>query len=96
MRNTCYSQLRKKISHSSDAEFHEEIHTQDCSCATPETLAIKNADSEMVRKAIEELPVRYREIVVLREIEGMSYLEMGKILNESAMSERRCSAHASA
>ena len=83
VRNTCYSQLRKKIPHSSDAEFDEEIHAHDYACSTPETIAIKSADSAMVRKAIEELPARYREIVILREIEGMSYSEMGKILNES-------------
>lgn len=83
VRNTCYSQLRKKIPHSSDAEFDEEIHAHDYACSTPETIAIKSADSAMVRKAIEELPVRYREIVILREIEGMSYSDMGKILNES-------------
>lgn len=82
VRNTCYTQLRKKIPHLSDAEFDEEIHTQECFFGTPETIAIKNADSEIVRKAIEELPVRFREIVILREIEGMSYSEMAKILDE--------------
>jgi RNA polymerase sigma-70 factor (ECF subfamily) len=83
VRNTCYTQLRKKIPHVSDAEFSEEIHSHEYSTGTPETIAMQNADSEMVQKAIAELPVRYREIVILREIEGMSYSEMGKVLNES-------------
>lgn len=82
VRNTCYTQLRKKIPHLSDATFDEEIHTEEGASRTPEAIAIKNADSQLVRKAIEELPLRYREIVILREIEGMSYSEMGKILNE--------------
>ena len=83
VRNACYTRLRKKIPHLSDAEFDEEIHTQEYSSGTPETITIKNADSKMVRKVIEELPLKFREVIILREIEGMSYSEMGKILNES-------------
>ena len=88
VRNTCYTQMRKRIPHLADAEFNEEIHSEDCSSATPEMIAMKNADSEMVRRAIEELPLRYREVVILREVEGMSYAEMGEILNESLSNVR--------
>jgi RNA polymerase sigma-70 factor (ECF subfamily) len=37
------------------------------------------AQSEMVRKAIEELPPEFREVVILREMEGMSYKEIADI-----------------
>jgi RNA polymerase sigma-70 factor, ECF subfamily len=82
VRNTCYTQLRKKP-HLSDPEFDEEVHAPECCSGTPETIAIRNADSEMVRKVIAELPARYREILILREMEGMSYSEMSKVLDES-------------
>jgi RNA polymerase sigma factor (sigma-70 family) len=82
VRNTCYTRLRKSIARISDASFDEEVHIGECLSGTPETIAIQLADSQMVKKAIEELPLRYREILILREIEGMSYSEIGEILNE--------------
>jgi RNA polymerase sigma-70 factor (ECF subfamily) len=83
VRNTCYTQLRKKIPHLLDSAFDEELHSQECVVETAEAIAIAHADSQIVRSAMEELPVRYREILILRELEGMSYSEMGKILNQS-------------
>ncbi len=82
VRNTCYTRLRKSIPRISDSLFDEEELSLECFSRTPETIAIKNADTEMVHKAIEELPMKYREIIILREIEGMSYSEIGKVLNQ--------------
>jgi RNA polymerase sigma factor (sigma-70 family) len=46
----------------------------------PVVLAIRRADRETVRQAIEELPLEYREAVVLRELEGLSYKEIAEIV----------------
>jgi RNA polymerase sigma-70 factor (ECF subfamily) len=46
----------------------------------PVLLAIRRADRELVRQAIEELPFEYREAVVLRELEGLSYKEIAEIV----------------
>jgi RNA polymerase sigma factor (sigma-70 family) len=47
--------------------------------ADPErTLAIKY-DIELVRRCLGELPLEYRDVLVLREIEGLSYKEIGSI-----------------
>ena len=48
---------------------------------TPEVLAIRTADVQLVRTAIQELPIKYREVLIMREIEGMSYSEMAKVLD---------------
>jgi RNA polymerase sigma-70 factor (ECF subfamily) len=45
----------------------------------PESLAIRRADREFVRQAIEELPLEYREAIVLRELEGLPYKEIAEI-----------------
>jgi RNA polymerase sigma-70 factor (ECF subfamily) len=37
------------------------------------------ADSRMLREALDELPVNFREIIVLRELEGMSYKEIAEV-----------------
>jgi len=58
-------------------EFDEEIHLQ--ACATPETLAMAENDRERLILALETLPPRFREILVLRELEGCSYKEIAAI-----------------
>jgi RNA polymerase sigma-70 factor (ECF subfamily) len=45
----------------------------------PDTLFLEKADRELVRRAIEELPCEFREILVLRELEGFSYKEIAEI-----------------
>jgi RNA polymerase sigma-70 factor (ECF subfamily) len=47
----------------------------------PETLALDALDAERVRAAIEALPVDAREIVVLRELEGLAYKEIAEVLD---------------
>jgi RNA polymerase sigma factor (sigma-70 family) len=34
----------------------------------------------MLHEALEELPVNFREVIVLRELEGMSYKEIAEVL----------------
>ena len=43
---------------------------------TPETILIDRASREIVQAAIEELPVAYREVLLLCEMEEMSYQEI--------------------
>jgi RNA polymerase sigma-70 factor (ECF subfamily) len=48
---------------------------------TPESLVLERSNREMVRSAIEELPVHFREILLLCEIEEMSYREIAETLS---------------
>jgi RNA polymerase sigma-70 factor (ECF subfamily) len=47
---------------------------------TPEDLLIAEANREMVQGAMEELPARFREILLLCEVEDMSYREISEAL----------------
>jgi RNA polymerase sigma-70 factor (ECF subfamily) len=47
--------------------------------ATPEVLLLQSAQRKLVNQALEELPVAFREVVVLREIEDMSYKEIAAV-----------------
>ena len=47
----------------------------------PETELIRNSNSQQVRAAMETLPVEYREILVLRELEELSYKEIAEIVD---------------
>jgi RNA polymerase sigma-70 factor (ECF subfamily) len=58
-------------------EFNEELHQQPV--ATPESIAIAVEGRERLTRALETLPPRYRELLVLRELEGCSYKEIAAI-----------------
>lgn len=80
VRNTCYTQLQKNRSQEL-ASFDEEIHSEDDGSMNPETLLLRSADSQLLRQALEELPVNFREVLVLRELEGLSYSEIAEVSN---------------
>jgi RNA polymerase sigma-70 factor (ECF subfamily) len=77
VRNTSYSWLEKNRPRDLMVEFDEELHPQ--AVSTPESMAIANEDRERLSRALESLPPRFREILVLRELEGCSYKEIAAI-----------------
>jgi RNA polymerase sigma-70 factor (ECF subfamily) len=79
VRNTCYTWLRHNRAHELTTSFDEAIHAVECDALNPETLLLHNADQLILRQALEALPVEFREVVVLRELEGLSYKEIGAI-----------------
>ena len=48
--------------------------------ADPEELLLRAYEADTLRDAIEALPVNYREMIVLREFEGLSYREIGAVV----------------
>jgi RNA polymerase sigma-70 factor, ECF subfamily len=47
---------------------------------SPEALVIAQSDRELLQQALAELPARFREILLLCEVEEMSYQEIGLTL----------------
>jgi RNA polymerase sigma-70 factor (ECF subfamily) len=77
VRNTCYSWLQKNRREEEFSEFDENVMPQ--KSENPETLAIASNDREQLARALETLPASFREILVLRELEGCSYKEIAEI-----------------
>src|SRR6266849_5914272 len=77
VRNTGYTWLEKNRPMEMKTEFDEEVHVQPSS--TPESLAIASDDRERLTRALDTLPPRFREVLVLRELEGCSYKEIAAI-----------------
>jgi RNA polymerase sigma-70 factor (ECF subfamily) len=48
---------------------------------TPETILLKRSNSQLVLSAVDHLPVHYREVLLLCEVEEMSYLEIAETLS---------------
>ena len=81
VRNTCYSQVQKNRPQKLVTTFDEEIHSEDNHSTNPETLLLRSRDSQLLRQALEKLPINFREVLVLRELEGLSYREIAEVLN---------------
>ena len=77
VRNACYSWLEKNRPMELSTEFNEELFPG--VEATPESLAIAGDDRERLTRAMEGLPPRFREVLVLRELEGCSYKQIAAI-----------------
>jgi RNA polymerase sigma-70 factor (ECF subfamily) len=79
VRNTCYSWLQKKRARGPVAAFDEATHGAAAPALNPEQQLLRQEDRQAVRQAVEELPVDLREVVVLRELEGLSYKEIAAV-----------------
>lgn len=76
VRNVCYTWLERTRGEPA-GEFDEEL--QGAADETPESLAIAAADRQRLARALDGLPARFREVLVLRELEGCSYKEIAEI-----------------
>ena len=79
LRNTCYTWLRRNRADQLSTPFDEEIHQEVVVSPNPEELLLQNADRQRLQDALEELPVEFREALVLRELEGLSYKEIADV-----------------
>jgi RNA polymerase sigma-70 factor, ECF subfamily len=77
VRNACYTWLDKNRRERSVSEFNEEQHLHPS--PSPEAQAIVAEDRERLTAALESLPLHFREVIVLRELEGCSYKEIATI-----------------
>jgi RNA polymerase sigma-70 factor, ECF subfamily len=79
VRNTCYTWIKQNRAHELTTAFDEDIHSMESDGSNPEMVLLENVDNQLLRQALEELPVEFREIVVLRDLEGLSYKEIARV-----------------
>jgi RNA polymerase sigma-70 factor (ECF subfamily) len=79
VRNACYSRLKRGARRELETEFDDEIHSLETEAANPDDLLERSRDSETLGRALEELPEEFREVVVMRELEGMAYKEIAEV-----------------
>ena len=77
VRNSCYTWLQKNRPLDLMTECDEQVHQKPAH--NPESLAVQSDEREQLTKALEALPARSREVLVLRELEGCSYKEIAEI-----------------
>ena len=79
VRHTCYDWLRQNRRYEPLTDLDEELRDVESDALDPEALLLRAADDRLLRQALEELPVEFREAVILRELEGLSYKEIADI-----------------
>jgi RNA polymerase sigma-70 factor, ECF subfamily len=79
VRNTCHAWRGHGESAPSET-FDEERHAAR-SARDPEMLVLQVDDHLLIERALGHLPGRFRELLVLRELEGLSYREIAQIMN---------------
>ena len=79
VRNSSYSWVRKNRPAQLSDEFDETLHSGETSSETAESALLSRVESQRVKEALETLPLTFREMLVLREIEGLSYKEISEV-----------------
>jgi RNA polymerase sigma-70 factor (ECF subfamily) len=77
VRNTSFTWLRDNRARGGHAEYHEELHVS--GGATPEAESLAQERARAVERCVQELPADFREVIVLREMEELSYQEIAEI-----------------
>ena len=86
IRNACVDVLREQRGRAVEEEYDEDLHgSGDAPAAaasiTPEDIAARASDARWLRGCIDELPREYREVIILRELEELSYKEISAIVD---------------
>lgn len=79
VRNTCYSRLKRNRAQELEISFDEQAHGHDPNASEPEAAVLRNVDGAELKRALEELPPEFREAILMRELEGLSYKEIADV-----------------
>jgi RNA polymerase sigma-70 factor (ECF subfamily) len=81
VRNTWYSRVARRTPDTHSIQMNDASLEQSDDSLDPEALLLQHATVARVRDALDELPTDFREVIVLRELEGFSYKEIAVVIN---------------
>jgi RNA polymerase sigma-70 factor (ECF subfamily) len=80
VRNMAYTWRSRRRAEASATEFDETIHSDPAAAGDgPASDLARRESRETLAQALDRLPRELREVIVLREIEGLSYKEIGEV-----------------
>ena len=80
VRNTCYTWLQLNRPQQPTAQFDERLLGPDLGAQNAEKGLLRSDSSKLLRQALETLPANDREVLVLRELQGMTYKEIVEVI----------------
>src|SRR5205814_2341428 len=79
VRNTWYRRFQQSRGANQTAVYDDVIHDRPDDGLDPEALVLQQQVIERVQQAVQELPADFREVIVLRELEGLSYRDIATV-----------------
>jgi len=79
VRNTCITWLRREKRDLTSEPFDELTHSSNHQAASQEEKLVDTSRMTALRNCIEKLPLDFREVIVMRELEEMSYRQISEI-----------------
>lgn len=81
VRNTAFSRHRRQRANAPAMamEFDEEQHSGAVAENNPEAELLRGEARESLGRALDRLSPEFREVIILREVEGLSYKEIGAV-----------------
>ncbi len=97
VRNTCYDWLRKNRRSGPMIDLEGDLDSLADQRPNAEAMQLREADRRLIQDCLEQLPPEYREVLVLRELEEMSYkqiaavteLPIGTVMSRLARARKR-------
>jgi len=76
VRNICLARRAQRIAALTDPFDDDAPHPVDHPAVDPEALLLRIDDATLIARAMRRLPDRFHQVLVLRELEGLSYREL--------------------
>jgi len=81
VRNTSYTWLKKRRNQDIAMDADADVESMQSNAADPHAILSRHIETEQLHAAIEELPLEFREVVVLKDLQGLSYREIAEIVS---------------
>jgi RNA polymerase sigma-70 factor (ECF subfamily) len=79
VRNTCYTWLARSRGGVQTESFEPDLHDPAMKASDPQRIVEQRDEAGVLRQAIDALPAEFREVVIYRELEGLSYQEISQV-----------------
>jgi RNA polymerase sigma-70 factor (ECF subfamily) len=79
VRNMAYTSRRRRQADGATESFDESVHSDAAADHHPAADLARRDSRETLAQALDRLPAELREVIVLREIEGLSYKEIAEV-----------------
>jgi RNA polymerase sigma-70 factor (ECF subfamily) len=79
VRNVCYSSLRQRKREPLEVAFEEDLHVSAQDSGEANAKSWLEVKGEQLGRALERMPAEYREVIVLHEVEELSYRQIAEV-----------------